>query len=47
VYNFANMYVGGNGVIPTSFAANPTLTSIGYAVRASEDIIKKLGGKKA
>jgi choline dehydrogenase-like flavoprotein len=47
VYNFSNLYVGGNGVIPTGFAANPTLTSIGYAVRSAEHIIKSLGGKKS
>nr|4MIH_A Chain A, Pyranose 2-oxidase [Phanerodontia chrysosporium]4MIH_B Chain B, Pyranose 2-oxidase [Phanerodontia chrysosporium]4MIH_C Chain C, Pyranose 2-oxidase [Phanerodontia chrysosporium]4MIH_D Chain D, Pyranose 2-oxidase [Phanerodontia chrysosporium]4MIH_E Chain E, Pyranose 2-oxidase [Phanerodontia chrysosporium]4MIH_F Chain F, Pyranose 2-oxidase [Phanerodontia chrysosporium]4MIH_G Chain G, Pyranose 2-oxidase [Phanerodontia chrysosporium]4MIH_H Chain H, Pyranose 2-oxidase [Phanerodontia ch len=43
VHNFNNLYVGGNGVIETGFAANPTLTSICYAIRASNDIIAKFG----
>jgi pyranose oxidase len=47
VYDFANLYVGGNGVIPSGFAANPTLTSMGYAIRSAEHIIEKLGGKKS
>ena len=46
VYNFKNLYVGGNGVIPTGFGANPTLTSMGYAIRACESIIEKLKADK-
>lgn len=46
VYDFSNLYVGGNGVIPTAFAANPTLTSMGYAIRSAEKIIERLGGRK-
>ena len=42
VYRFKNLYVGGNGVIPTGFGANPTLTSMGFALRAAESIIKQL-----
>ncbi|KAK7040715.1 hypothetical protein VNI00_009621 [Paramarasmius palmivorus] len=42
VYDFDNLYVAGNGVIPTGFGANPTLTSIGYAIRTAENIIGKL-----
>lgn len=42
VYDFNNLYVAGNGVIPTGFAANPTLTSMCYALRTAEDVIEKL-----
>lgn len=42
VWNYDNLFVGGNGVIPMATTSNPTLTSVAMAVRSSEKIISLL-----
>jgi choline dehydrogenase-like flavoprotein len=43
VWGTSNLFLGGNGVLSSSTAANPTLTSVALALHACEGIINLLG----
>ncbi len=42
VWNYENLYTGGNGTIPTANAVNPTLTSVAIAVRGAHQLVSEL-----
>ncbi|MEL6438582.1 MAG: pyranose oxidase [Cyanobacteria bacterium J06621_8] len=44
VWDYDNLYLGGNSLLPVANASNPTLTSVAVALHSAKSIIKDLNG---
>src|SRR6478609_10924333 len=47
VWGYDNLVVGGNALIPTATAMNPTLMSVAIAVRGARKVTERLGSQSA